>query len=537
MTSTYLTLESVSYVLPTGRTLFSNLNAQFDERLTGLVGRNGIGKSVLAKILAGLLPPSAGCCVRAGSVYYLPQQIVRAEGMTVASLTGQLPVLEAIQRIEAGSVSALDFDAVGECWDIRTRLQQALQQRGLGHLALDTPVSQISGGEAMRVALLGAEISRADYLILDEPSNHLDRLNRTLLIEHIQTWPRGMLVVSHDRELLGGVERIVELSTLGLNSYGGNYDFYVQSRAQQQQSVLERLDQHKREQKREEQNMRKQLERQERRNARGKRTGAVSNQAKILLGQQKGRSEQSSGRLQLQQAALRELRSQEISDIRQQVDEDSVVVMRATSQVRNHTNRQIARVTGQLPYVSADARYVDLTLTLQHRVGVVGPNGCGKTTLLKVLVGQRQLVSGYSDVRVVSAYLDQMVSTLEPHESVLQQLRSANRATPESELRTRLAQLGLDAQKISVPSHQLSGGERIKAALACALYVETPAELLLLDEPSNHLDLPSVHALEEMLCSYQGAMQVVSHDDAFMQRLRLSHRLSVADGGWEMEQW
>src|SRR5690606_20876618 len=151
-------------------------------------------------------------------------------------------------------------------------------------------------GESMRVALIGAQLSDADFLILDEPSNHLDRSSRLALSEWLQNWPRGLLVISHDRQLLRGMERIVELSSLGLRSYGGNYAFYAQARTQEQQRAIIALERARLDRRREENAMRKQRERQEKRQARGTREGKQANQAnqaKILLDRQKERSDQS----------------------------------------------------------------------------------------------------------------------------------------------------------------------------------------------------------------------------------------------------
>lgn len=203
-------------------------------------------------------------------------------------------------------------------------------------------------------------LSGADCLILDEPNNHLDRLNRQALIEQLQRWPRGLIVASHDRQLLEAMERIVELSPLELHGYGGNYTFYAQAKAHEQQAALDQLSQQKLERQREERAMRKQRERQEKRQARGNRLGKEANQAKILL-------------------------------------------------------------------------------------------------------------------------------------------------------------------------------ERLKGALACILFADSPPRLLLLDEPNNHLDLPSVQALETMLRSYQGALVVVSHDDAFLENLALTDRLLATEQGWHLE--
>lgn len=133
-------------------------------------------------------------------------------------------------------------------------------------------------------------------------------------------------------------------------------------------------------------------------------------------------------------------------------------------------------------------------------------------------------------------YLDQQLSNLDPEQTVLEQIRLANPVMPEGDLRMRLAQLGLDVSKITVASGTLSGGERLKAALACVLYADPPAQFLMLDEPSNHLDLPSLNALEAMLRSYQGALVVVSHDDRFMDNIGLTNRLIATNQGWQFEQ-
>ena len=537
MSNPKLTLESVSYVLPDGRTLFSELSEQFDGRPTGLVGRNGIGKSVLARILGGELAPSAGRCVRSGSVHYLSQQAAHAVQTSVAGLAGVQPVLDALQRIEAGSTAAQDFDDVGEHWNMPQRLRQELERNGLGHLQADTPASTLSGGEAMRVALIGAMLSDADYLILDEPSNHLDRPNRLALIAQLQRWQRGLLVVSHDRQLLEGMARIVELSSLGLRSYGGGYSFYAQCKAQERENALQQLDQRKLERKREEQSLRAQRERQERRQARGNRQASDANQARILLGRQKERSQASAGRLRLQQAATREALDARVRDAAQQVEDDAAIVLLALP-VSQAAQRRVAELEEvDLPFVPAATRRISLVLTGQQRVGVVGPNGCGKSTLLKLLAGQLQPRAGRCAVHVESAYLDQQLAGLLPQRSAIEQLLSANHTAGEATLRTRLALLDLDAQKVTAPSGLLSGGERLKAALACTLYADPPAQLLLFDEPSNHLDLPSVQAVETMLRGYQGALVVVSHDDVFMASLGLTHRLAATSDGWRLEPW
>lgn len=535
MATTHLTLKGVSYVLSDGRTLFTDLHAQFDTRPTGVVGRNGVGKTVLAQILAGLLQPTSGHCQRSGRVHYLAQQVAQPQGASVADLAGIQTTLDALARIEAGSTAPEDFEVVDDRWDMPQRFRHELERNGLGYLEASTSASTLSGGEAMRVALMGAMLSNADFLILDEPSNHLDRPNRQALIEQLQRWPRGLIVVSHDRQLLESMARIVELSPLGLHSYGGNYTLYAEAKAHEQQSAVDQLNKHKLERQRQERVMRKQRERQEKRQAHGNRQGKEANQAKVILDGQKERSENSTGALRQQHAASRDQLNQRVREAAKQVEDAEHITLHEipVEQVAKRCLAELDRV--ELPFVIGVTRHISLLLRGQRRIGIVGPNGCGKSTLLRVLAGQIDPLSGTCKVTPERAYLDQRLESLVPEKSVLEQLQLANRSMPDGERRMLLAQLGLDAQKITIPCGLLSGGERLKGALACILYADSPPQLLLLDEPNNHLDLPSVQALETLLRIYQGALVVVSHDDAFLENLALTDRLLVTEQGWHLE--
>jgi ATPase subunit of ABC transporter with duplicated ATPase domains len=535
MATSHLSLEGVSYVLPNGETLFSDLNDEFDQLHTGMVGRNGCGKTILARILAGQLQPTHGRCVRAGTVHYLAQQVSAPAGATVADLAGVQGTLDALRRIEAGSSAQADFDVIGDQWDIRQQLRQRLTEQGLKHLDAGTSANVLSGGEMMRVALISARLSNADFLILDEPSNHLDMLSRLALIEWLQHWQRGLLVISHDRQLLAHMKRIVELSSLGLRSYGGNYASYAQAKIQEQENALVELERARLDRRREEQSMRDQRERQEKRQARGTRNGKEANQAKVLLGRQKERSEQSMGKLRKQQAETQLELSQRVREAAEQVADDLRIHLH-TPLTPGVAKRVVAELDeAHLPFVPEATRRITLLVTGQQRIGILGPNGCGKSCLLKVLAGQIEPQAGACRVTGRLAYLDQGLDLLDAQRPVLEQVQAANQTLSESELRMRLAQLGLDAPKVAAPSGLLSGGERLKAALACVLYAETPPQLLLLDEPSNHLDLPSLQALEKLLSSYQGALIVASHDRAFLAELGLTDLLVAGTAGWDLK--
>src|SRR3546814_2568924 len=204
------------------------------------------------------------------------------QGDTAADLAGVRGIVDALQRIEAGSERPEDFDAVGERWDIHAQLHQALSAMTLEHLEAATPAARLSGGEAMRVALAGAFVSGADWLILDEPSNHLDHARRRDLIEQLRRWRGGLVVVSHDRRLLESMARIIELSDLGLRSYGGGYSLYADIKAQERALAIDKLDRRKAERRREVQELTPQRERLHRRQSRGPTAAAKTKPQAIL---------------------------------------------------------------------------------------------------------------------------------------------------------------------------------------------------------------------------------------------------------------
>jgi ATPase subunit of ABC transporter with duplicated ATPase domains len=537
MTAVSLTLESVSFLLPDGSPLFTDLDLRLDARPTSLVGRNGVGKSMLARLLAGQLTPSSGRCMRSGTVRYLPQWITPDPGARVADVAGMQPVFDALARLEAGSTDPADFETVGERWDLRQTFATALAHHGLAHLQPDRPAAQLSGGELTRVALLGAWLAQPEFLILDEPSNHLDHAQRQALIDRLQQWPGGLLVISHDRALLETMQRTLALDAFGLHDHAGGYSTYTTARDAQQEHARQALERAKLQQRRAQVDTRTQRERLQHRQARAQRDGRQANQAGILLGGLKQRSQVSAGkRLRVQDAAL-DAHQQQVRQAANRIDHRDALALFAPLPTAAAQRQAVIAQGLVLPFDIAGGRPLDLVVSGRQRIALMGDNGSGKSTLLQVLAGQRAPACGHCAIQVPFAYLDQQLQAIPAQVSPLTYLLDANPRAHQAQLRMQLAQLGLAGDTVATPCGQLSGGERLKAALAHALYRDTPAELLLLDEPTNHLDLDAMQALEHALRSYAGAVLVVSHDDAFLQALDLQLRLEVSAQGWQRMPW
>jgi ATPase subunit of ABC transporter with duplicated ATPase domains len=525
MTQRQLHLDHLCLILPDGRLLLDNLNHSFHAKATGIVGANGSGKSLLGQLLAGDRAPSNGHVRREGHVHVVSQQLEPERFSTAAALAGVKHILQALQRITEGSLDVHDHELATGHWDCAARLRAELDLNGLGHLAADTPTHALSGGERQRIALLGAWLSDADWLILDEPSNHLDREQQLKLAQQIQRWPNGLVMISHDRALLELMDEIVELSPTGLAVYGGNYSHYVAAREQEQQAFQATLQGERSQAKREQREMAVQMERQQRRNARGDRNARDGSQTKLITNAQKERSENSQGRLRLNQQLAREQQQQRITDARARCAADIQRIMLPPETVV--PNGKLVLQLNDLILPFGHAEPIGLTLTGPQRMAVRGANGSGKSTLLQIIAGRLMPRAGEVICTVQVGWLDQHAGLEYPQRTAVQWLHESNPELPEAEARTRLAQLGIDADRVQLQTAQLSGGERLKIALAALLHAQRPPQLLLLDEPDNHLDLPSRLALEQMLGQYQGALLMVSHDDAFVDSIGIDLELPL----------
>ena len=537
-----LAADALRYTLPTGRTLFADLSLGFGEERAALVGRNGTGKSTLARILAGVIAPTTGTVVRQGRVAYLAQQAEAPEHGSVATLLGIGEALAALERLDAGEGGAHDVEAVGDRWDLRERAQRVLARVGLGALPLEQRARALSGGERTRLALAGLLLGDPDYLILDEPTNHLDADSRNALLALIAAWPTGVLVVSHDRALLRRVDRIVELSTRGVFSYGGNYDVYREQRALEEEAAVRELESARAELKRVERHEREVRERQARREAKGKRDRETANQSKLLLNLMRETSQATAGRLGAQQERARDEGRERLAAAKERVEERARLSFELPSSGLHARRRvlDLEDVSYNHPGAAAPIlRDVSLSIVGPERLALRGPNGSGKTTLLALLAGTLAPQTGVRRLGVDAsqlAALDQQVRWAAPARSLLDNILLANETLDAAQARQLLASFLFRGDAALRPAEVLSGGEAIRAALAGTLSSRHPPQLLLLDEPTNHLDLDSFDAVERALRQYDGALVVISHDDEFLANIGLTRTLWLKGDGLVVEE-
>lgn len=528
-----ISLQHLSFQFANGETLLEDVNLSIDHTPTGIVGRNGRGKSILAKLIAGVLTPSSGTLKASASVAYVPQALAVQPGDTVADISGTARALAALERMARGEARDDDPELIDDRWDLAERLRTSLDAAGLEALSLDTPTGQLSGGQLARVAVIGALLAMPDLLILDEPSNHLDSTGRDWLLRVLRDWRGGLVVVSHDRQLLNTMGRIVELSPLGAQVYGGNYDAYRQQRDTQQQAAIASWEHARLERSRERRRLQKDHDSLQRKAARSNKEAQTANVDRFTKARWKSAAKQIVSTVRSAHHAQKNQLDTQVRHAYERVADETPTVLALPGSALPNSRQVLTLLDAQLPWLGP--QLLTLSLAGPVRVAVTGPNGCGKSTLLKLLAGQWQPVSGECTVHVPSAYIDQHLEWLDDHRSIVEQLNLLDTPLAEAELRTRLALLQLDALRVTQPAGQLSGGERLKAAMAIALWRDSPAQLLLLDEPTNHLDLESVVAFEQALKGFTGAIVAVSHDEAFLEAITPTHRLAWQNEGWCLE--
>ena len=516
-------LSDLSWSRPDGRPLFSYLDLTFVAERTGLVGRNGVGKTTLLKLISGVLPVQTGRVSVTGALGVLRQTVQAGPAETLADLFGVNDALAILRRAEAGEATAADLEVAD--WTLETRMISALARVGLD-AEPDMRLAALSGGQRTRTGLAALVFSAPDFLLLDEPTNNLDRDGRQAVLDLLSGWRGGAIVVSHDRELLEVMDAIVELTSLGAMRYGGNWSHYRQRKALELSAAQADLADAEKRISDAARAAQVTAERKARKDSAGQKTAAKGGAPRILLGAMKNRSENAGG----DNARLAERRRAEAVETAAEARE-RIEILQPLSMFMPPTGLPASRTVLQIDRVTAGyhdrpvIRDFSLNLTGPQRVTIAGPNGSGKTTLLALITGKLKPWTGTVRVTDRFALLDQSVSLLDPSLSIRDNFRRMHPQADENSCRAALARFMFRADAALQIVFTLSGGQMLRAGLACVLGGSTPPDLLILDEPTNHLDIDSIEAVEAGLRAYDGALLVVSHDEAFLEAINMTRRI------------
>ena len=493
--STVVTLQGVSFELANGRRLFSDLHFSLEPKITALIGPNGVGKTCLARILAGELEPTTGSVRRNSAITYFSQR---------------LPVPEmSVDQF-------LNFDY--QWSETRAHLLEGI--------ARESNCRHLSGGQWMRLRL--ARALGEGFLILDEPTNDLDPDGREAVFRFLRSHRGGVLLISHDRECLQLCDEVLELSNQGLAKFGGSWDEYEKARDLERSSSAQDLVNAERAHDEILHENQTKKERQEKRNRRGTETAARGGAPKILLGTKKRRAQVHTGKLAAERLAFAEDSVQAAKEafLKQKIDPQMYADLMGSA------------IAGQKLVAEAQGFNIrfqdwlypqDLSFSWRGniRLALKGGNGSGKSTLLKAILGEKFENKG--DLRfghLSTLYVDQRCAGLDDQKSIFENIRDVS-ALDESEIRNGLAKFLFTKDSVFQKVESLSGGERLRAALAQGLLATEKPELLILDEPTNNLDLENIRFLENLLKQFPAALIVISHDPVFLENSGITDEFKV----------
>lgn len=528
-----LTLQGVTYIHPNRDLLFDDINLTINKHdKIALIGNNGIGKSTLLKLLAGHLFPSSGQVQAAAKPYYLPQLFGQFNEQSIAQALQVEDKLHALQEILAGRVTETNLEALDDDWMIEERCAAAFAHWGLAGVALSTQLGTLSGGQKAKVFLAGIDIHQPDIVLLDEPTNHLDSTGRDLLYAYVTSCRHTLVVVSHDRALLDCLDKVCELSLQGITVYGGNYASFTAQKAIATSALNQQLKSTEKSLRKAKETARESMERQQKLDARGKKKQEKAGLPTIVMKTLKNNAEKSTSRMKGIHAEKTGALSEELGRLREALPDIDKMKM-AISHSALHKGKRLL-VAENINFGYGDQLLWKQPLSFQllsgDRTAIKGANGSGKTTLINMMLGNLDTHTGSlyrADAKVI--YIDQDYSLINDRLSVIEQAYQFNsEARPDHELKICLHRFLFTKADWDKPCAVLSGGEKMRLLICCLTIDNRAPDIIVLDEPTNNLDIQNVAILTAAINEYQGTLLVISHDSYFLSEIHVTHTIEIA---------
>ncbi|WP_431608611.1 ABC-F family ATP-binding cassette domain-containing protein [Chryseobacterium sp. 'Rf worker isolate 10'] len=520
-------LQNISFGFPGGNLLFNHINLTIQSQTkSALVGSNGMGKSTLLKMIADEIQPLEGNINILGDIFYVPQMFGNCNHLTIAESLKIDQKLHALQKITNGEVDEIYFETLNDDWDIEERCQHALEHWGLENFELTQKLEALSGGQKTKVFLAGIQINHPEIIILDEPTNHLDLEGRKLLYDLIDKTNATVVIVSHDRILLNLVDTIFELSNQGVATYGGNYDFYAEQKEVEEEALHNDIHSKERALKKAKEKERETLERKQKLDARGKGKQEKSGVARIMMNTLRNNAEKNSSKLKSIHAEKISGISGDLRDLRSSLKNSEQMKVNF-----NDSNLHSGKILVAAEHINFNygkeklwKENLNLELRSGDRICIKGSNGSGKTTLIKLLLGNFKPSEGkISRAEFNSIYIDQEYSLIDNDSTLYDFVQTFNDSSlQESEVKTLLSRFLFGKDTWDKKCGMLSGGERLRLLL-CGLSISNKApDIIILDEPTNNLDLQNVEILTNSIKGYHGTLLVISHDEVFLDEIEVS---------------
>lgn len=527
MTLQACVISNLSLIFPT-QTLFQDLSFSLCRNQTSaIIGPNGQGKSLLMQILETQSHdkyPFAGQIQWQIPHAYLSQldRIQFSDQTTIAQVLKVENLFQAFQRIQQGIANFNDYDLLENQWHLPQHWEMQLKD---AHLPTDLnfKVKHLSEGQKTKLALCRLFLLKDHFLLLDEPSNHLDQESRQWLIVQIHQHDAGVLMISHDRTLLKEVDHIYALTSLGLQHIHGHYENYQNFIENKLQALDQSIGQQKRDLKAIKLQQHEQILKMQKGSERAKKLRLSGSQPKMVLNAKKSQAELSLANLQKQQDRQKNVLQSELQQ--NQLEREIIKPQQFNFQKHALGTGEILRLNNFILDHGTNIP-IHFALNTDQKIHLKGRNGSGKTTLMNVIRSKETTLHEHDSNSVNTqhiflnariAYLEQNLQILEPNLNAVENLTKFNEDFTTTEWRNLLGQLRIRGDLQTLPVKHLSGGEKIKVILLGISYAKSPFQLLLLDEPENHLDIDSRQLLANAIRQFNGAVILVSHDPSFVE--------------------